>query len=291
MGYASFSKRTAAFLVDSLIYGTISWVINSAVGIVLDLVVGDNPDLATALGAMLLAILASLTVWALYFALPESSSWQATIGKKIFNLRVTDENGNRISFWRSVWRNFATLFSTLIFYVGFLMCIWTEKKQCLHDIMAGCLVLDDTPQEKKGCAIAAVVCSCLFFVGVLILGIVAAIAMPQYFRATERARVAEATTMLSAVSQSQQRYYLQTGHYARTWSQLDIAPENCSSENTSSCDTGTFTLELKSKGVSASRTGNEQFQYTLYKEYNATGNQIQCEPLTPSAKSVCAFLE
>lgn len=33
------------------------------------------------------------------------------------------------------------ILSAIPFLIGFFMCLWTEKKQCLHDMMAGCLVL------------------------------------------------------------------------------------------------------------------------------------------------------
>ena len=53
---------------------------------------------------------------------------------------VTDLRGRRISFGQASARHFAKIVSALILGIGFLMCAWTERKQCLHDMMAGCLM-------------------------------------------------------------------------------------------------------------------------------------------------------
>ena len=76
----------------------------------------------------------------LYCALMESSSAQATLGKMACGFIVTDLRGNRISFGQATGRHFGMIVSALILCIGYLMCAWTERKQCLHDMMAGCLM-------------------------------------------------------------------------------------------------------------------------------------------------------
>ena len=71
----------------------------------------------------------------------ESSPKQATVGKLACGLVVTDLSGQRLTFGKASGRYFAMIPSALILGIGFLMCLWTERKQCLHDIMAGCLVV------------------------------------------------------------------------------------------------------------------------------------------------------
>ncbi|MBR2392067.1 MAG: prepilin-type N-terminal cleavage/methylation domain-containing protein [Elusimicrobiaceae bacterium] len=61
---------------------------------------------------------------------------------------------------------------------------------------------------------------------VLIIGILAAMAMPAYFKAVERARASEAETMIGTVVNAQQRYKMKTGKFAKKWTSLDIAPAN-----------------------------------------------------------------
>jgi len=76
----------------------------------------------------------------LYEAFLLSSSYQATLGKMIFGMRVTDLYGNRISFARATGRHFAKIISGLFFCIGFIMVGFTERKQGLHDMIAGTLV-------------------------------------------------------------------------------------------------------------------------------------------------------
>jgi uncharacterized RDD family membrane protein YckC len=76
----------------------------------------------------------------LYEALMESSSYQATLGKMIFGMKVTDLYGNRISFARATGRHFAKILSGMILCIGFIMVAFTERKQGLHDMIAGTLV-------------------------------------------------------------------------------------------------------------------------------------------------------
>lgn len=77
----------------------------------------------------------------LYHALMESSAKQATLGRMALGIRVTDLNGNRIGFGRATGRYFAKILSALILGIGFLMAAFTAKKQALHDIPAGTLVV------------------------------------------------------------------------------------------------------------------------------------------------------
>ena len=94
------------------------------------------------LGFVILVATAGLLLTWLYHALLESSEWQATIGKKVLGLVVTDMAGQRVSFGRSTGRHFGKMLTNLIpFLIGYIIAAFTEKKQALHDMLAGCLVL------------------------------------------------------------------------------------------------------------------------------------------------------
>ena len=85
---------------------------------------------------------ASLGVTWLYHALMECSEWQATVGKKVLGLVVTDMEGRRVSFWRATGRHFAKIVTNMIpLLIGYIMAGFTDKKQALHDMIAGCLIL------------------------------------------------------------------------------------------------------------------------------------------------------
>ena len=77
----------------------------------------------------------------LYYAGFESSRSQATPGKLLMHIVVTDMTGNKPTFARVTLRHFAKFVSTLIIFIGFLMIGLTQKRQGLHDRIAGCLVL------------------------------------------------------------------------------------------------------------------------------------------------------
>ena len=80
-------------------------------------------------------------LWWVYSSALHSSSWQATIGKKVLGMKVVDYSGERISFGRATGRYFASFLSTLILGIGFMMVGWTKRKQSLHDFMANTLVV------------------------------------------------------------------------------------------------------------------------------------------------------
>jgi uncharacterized RDD family membrane protein YckC len=70
-----------------------------------------------------------------------SSDRQATVGKIAVGLKVTDLYGQRISFARATGRHFAKILSAMVLFIGYIMVAFTERKQGLHDILAGTLVV------------------------------------------------------------------------------------------------------------------------------------------------------
>ncbi len=83
--------------------------------------------------------------WTVYSVTWESSSWQATPGKRLFRLRVVGLDGARLSFGRSFARACIKLIGVLACYVGVLPILFTRRRQALHDLLAGTVVLRGTP--------------------------------------------------------------------------------------------------------------------------------------------------
>jgi uncharacterized RDD family membrane protein YckC len=77
----------------------------------------------------------------LYYALMESSPTQGTLGKMVCAIKVTDTNGQRISFARATGRFFGRYLSVFTFGIGFLIIAFTERKQALHDLVASTLIV------------------------------------------------------------------------------------------------------------------------------------------------------
>ena len=85
--------------------------------------------------------LTAWALWLLFTAAFESSAWQATPGKKLIGIKVTDYDGNRLEFPQALWRNFSKIFSDLSLCMGYALAGVTRHKQALHDIIARCLVV------------------------------------------------------------------------------------------------------------------------------------------------------
>ena len=132
MGYAAFFKRVGAYLVDNLII--------LAISLPLVMLFSRNASAGGSQAYDSLLGLYVLVGW-LYFARQESSGQQATLGKKLFSIKVADSIGNRISFAKASGRFFSKLLSGLFYGIGFLMAAWTQQRQALHDKMCATLVV------------------------------------------------------------------------------------------------------------------------------------------------------
>ena len=146
--YGGFWIRVVAYIIDAIVLtiATIPIALIFGISMTAGLDPTAVPDDAAA-GGNLLANLLSVVVGWLYYALMESSGMQATLGKKALGLIVTDESGQRISFARATGRYFAKIVSALILLIGFIMVAFTERKQGLHDKLAGTLVVRGQPGQ------------------------------------------------------------------------------------------------------------------------------------------------
>jgi uncharacterized RDD family membrane protein YckC len=145
--YAGFWLRFVAFIIDAIVLGfigfaiTIPFMASMRMGVFMHGGPLRPEDLAPMVGTFgRLALIRVVINW-LYYALLQSSAWRATLGKKALGLEVTDLQGRRISFGRATGRFFSKILSTIILFIGFIMIGFTAKKQGLHDIIAGTLVL------------------------------------------------------------------------------------------------------------------------------------------------------
>ncbi len=143
--YARFWFRLGAHFIDGLILGVMSLAIQMPLGFSLGFDASHRPvdmaDIFAILGIFgILIVLSTAFAW-LYEALLTSSHWQATVGKRALGIVVTDENGERISFLRATGRHFGKWISGLLLFAGYLIQPFTPKRQALHDILAGTLVV------------------------------------------------------------------------------------------------------------------------------------------------------
>jgi len=152
--YAGFWQRFLAVLIDGLVLGAIQWIAVMpflgllGLGVASDIQNLENMDESEAMGMMGpmmamagVAYIGFFIIQIFYFALMESSSKQATLGKMVLGLKVTDVDGNKIDFTKGLVRSLCRILSGMIMCIGYLIAAFTEKKQALHDMIANTLVL------------------------------------------------------------------------------------------------------------------------------------------------------
>lgn len=147
--FGGFWRRLAASLIDGLVLFFPQAIVKVLLGLpVFGTAEGDEAEKDLLVGAVFFAV-----YW-IYAALLESSSRQATLGQQLFGLRVMDLDGRRIDFGRATGRYFAQVLSALLCGVGYLFNLWTSRRQTLHDLITGCVLVrpDQLPQEAPAMA-------------------------------------------------------------------------------------------------------------------------------------------
>jgi uncharacterized RDD family membrane protein YckC len=141
--YGGFWIRFVAAIIDGLLVSIVVWPVAGIIAVAIGVAGGAvrMPDIGVHLvRGIVIWVLLFLADW-IYEATLESSSRQATVGKMVLGLKVTDEHGNRISFARASARFFSKILSRMTLLIGYIMAGFTERKQALHDMIAGTLVV------------------------------------------------------------------------------------------------------------------------------------------------------
>src|SRR5258708_1105900 len=129
--YGGFWVRVLAYLVESVIMLTLCILLIAGAAFL-----GDFG--AMVIGAV--GILGPLLYWGILQASPR----QATFGKSLLGLKVTDSDGERLSLVRSLVREIAKIVSGIPMGLGFLLAAFTGRKQALHDMLASTTVVRDS---------------------------------------------------------------------------------------------------------------------------------------------------
>jgi uncharacterized RDD family membrane protein YckC len=121
-GYGRVGPRAVAFFLDLLAIGVLTTLVASVFGT-------DKHGWA-----------ASVISW-LYFASQESSGWMGTLGKRAMGLAVQGVDGRQLGFGRASLRWAGRYLSALAFGLGYALALFNEKRQTLHDLLAGTVVV------------------------------------------------------------------------------------------------------------------------------------------------------
>ncbi len=190
---AGFWRRLAALFIDSLLVGFVYYLV--LIVCVLALGVGGsllmrNQDstegMAAMFGMLALVYLLYPVISAAYYAGFESSGKQATLGKMAVGIKVTDIDGRRLTLGRALLRWLSVFLNYITLYIGYLIAAFTERKQGLHDMVVGTLVVDrwaytahpDWQQRGLGTATKVILAIAGVLYGLIFIAVMAAVLIP-----------------------------------------------------------------------------------------------------------------
>jgi uncharacterized RDD family membrane protein YckC/Tfp pilus assembly protein PilE len=231
--YAGLGQRFVGYLLDYVIFGVLAVIVIVVVWILLEKVANsvevsavnyllDNRRLFSAALALILG-------W-LYFAGLEGSRLQGTPGQRIMGIKVTNKAGAHVSLWRASARLIVKPVSVSFFMVGYGMALFTAKRQTLHDLIAGCLVVKAaaTPETIKAAGRAPRTSSVIripALVAALVfpLMFIMAIVVPEYNHYVDRSGVSAAAQAAFKVQTALGAYFTKNNEFPSDLGTLEAA--------------------------------------------------------------------
>ena len=120
---------------------------------------------------------------------------------------------------------------------------------------------------------------------VLIIGILSAVALPQYSKAVKKAKMVEAITILKSITDAQEIYYIANGEYTTDLESLDISAP---------AETENYTFQCKKESPSTcyafGRKGNVTFEFYLKNLDSNMGGKHWCVASSPESHAFCKTL-
>ena len=132
--FASFDQRLLAAVIDYFFL-----VLGYVIFILLIFIFIEEKEQRIVVGVYLLPIIPIAKL--LYSSIAEASIKQATIGKKLLDIKVTNMMGERVELGVSFGRNLAKAISVFPLFFGYLYSFLNKKQQCWHDVIANTLVV------------------------------------------------------------------------------------------------------------------------------------------------------
>jgi uncharacterized RDD family membrane protein YckC len=206
--YAGFWLRFLAGLLDLLLLVCFIILLGSLVAALIAVTGGDSivhNDMAAQLFYGLIVFL-----FFTYRILMEASAQGGTLGKQWMNLRVTDSQGNRLTIARAAWRLLVRPLSYLTLGIGFLLQPFTSRKQALHDLLAGTVVVQTSDSNKISIKAIGVV----LFVALMLplLAIFATAGLPVFQQYIQDVQLEKGIKIGQQASTAVSRFYRSNGH-------------------------------------------------------------------------------
>lgn len=155
--YSGFWVRGAAHIIDGLVLTIISMIIIMPLGFLIGFTSAmSESKFMEFMGQVIMTIIGFAISWAYYIFM--THKFQATLGKMAVGAKVLDANGQRLSLGKIVLRETIGKFvSGMIMGIGYLMVAFTSKKQGLHDMMAGSVVVYKDAQKGANAVVVGIV--------------------------------------------------------------------------------------------------------------------------------------
>lgn len=141
--YAGFWLRVWAGSIDLLLEAIAALLLIAVMDVAMRIIsphFGLSPITARYVTGIAFIFVLAVGAW-LYCAFAESSSWRATVGKRIIGLQVVTSSGGQLSFGQATVRHFMKFLSLFTAAVGFMMAGWTKRRQALHDMPSDSIVI------------------------------------------------------------------------------------------------------------------------------------------------------
>jgi len=216
-GYAGFWSRFAAAFIDVLIVGLISFP-----ALFISEWLMEVLGYSEVIEAMTWEIdLPYLAISAAYFVLMESGEKGATFGKRLVKIRVLDIHGNRIGKGRAFarWAGHALSYITLC--IGFLIQPLTAKKQALHDMVAGTVIVKT--EKKRGAVATLIIAAIVFFVMAIVgMAVVDTFSAQEGYR--KKAKLSKVVSALDPIKTALAMYYQENGYFPLSTKAINLTP-------------------------------------------------------------------
>lgn len=134
---------------------------------------------------------------------------------------------------------------------------------------------------------------------VLIIGILAAVALPQYQKAVDKARYTQLMVFVRSIKEAEERYYMANGEYARDLEELDISFEGFQPTSINGeFKKGNAQWRINIQGVNDMQQGGAVFgsyqpasvSYVAYVDQHSRKGRRECRSYSVRGKQICQSL-